>query len=355
MKWIAPPIESSLILSLVLSAVAVVVLPGDLLAEDQAPEQAAVLLTNDQVLFGSAQQEGDRIVIEQSDGAIIRMPVERVLCWGPDLQSLYQFRLDQRERPSVRTHLADARWCLNNGLYRESANELLQVHQLAPGNSEAKRLEHQLRMFTETVKTVSAEEPLDVEPVVDHVHISPLATQQFTRVIQPILMNRCGACHGHSDDSKFSLLRLPGVSRVSATMTHRNLQHVVTWIDTNDPMKSPLLDYAQRGHGGSETAPLGKSQAQAFENLAYWCSQFATAPVTPPNAAMPIPTSATISPFEQQSSDSLVIADNGSAVQASPQQPLQPEGESQPKRLPTVVDPFDPEVFNRKHHAQLRR
>ncbi|QDV69828.1 hypothetical protein Poly24_35450 [Rosistilla carotiformis] len=355
MKWIAPPIESSPLLSLLLSVVAIVALPGSLPADDQPTDQSTVLLNNDQVLFGRAQQEGDRIVIEQADGGIIRMPVDRVLCWGPNLKALYQFRLDQRDRPSIRNHLIDARWCLNNGLYRESANELMQVYELSPGNGEAQRLEQQLRLLSDNVQQVTAEEPAVAPRVADHVHISPLATQQFTRVVQPILMNRCGACHDSGSEGKFSLLRLPGISRVSASMTHRNLQHVVTWIDTSDPMKSPLLEYSQRGHGGSDEAPLGKSQASAFASLAYWCSQFAIAPPAAEPSAMPIPTSAAISPFDQQQANaSLVAVDAMPTPQQNPL-PVEPAGESQPQRLPTVVDPFDPEIFNRKHHSQRTR
>ncbi|QDS89396.1 hypothetical protein EC9_35950 [Rosistilla ulvae] len=356
MKWIAPPIEYSLILSLLLGAAATIGSPVDLWSEDPQTDRPTVLLDNDQVLFGKAKQEGDRIVIEQSDGAIIRLPVDSVRCWGPDIKSLFQFRMDQRERPSIRSHLIDARWCLNNGLYREAANELLQLYELSPENAEGKRLEQQLRTLTERVQPVSAEEPVVADKVTDHVHISPLATQQFTRVIQPILMNRCGSCHDTTDNSKFSLLRLPGVSRVSASMTHRNLQHVVSWIDTNDPLKSPLLDYAQRGHGGSDSAPLGKSQARAFESLAYWCSQFATVPAAMSNPTVPIPTSATISPFDQQSGGSLVAVESVAAADGSPSlvDPIH-DAPNQPQRLPQVIDPFDPEVFNRKHHTQLRR
>lgn len=352
MKRISPPTERSLTVSLFIGLAFALLPASETNGNEAQANQPTVLLNNDQVLFGQAHQEGDRIVIEQADGAIIRMPVERVLCWGPDLQSLYQFRLDQRERPSIRRHLTDARWCLNNSLYREAANELLQLYQLSPDNAEGKRLEQQLRTFTEKVQPVSAEAPIAAEREPDHVHVSPLATQQFTRVIQPILINRCGTCHDTGTETKFSLLRIPGISRVSSSMTHRNLQHVMTWIDTSNPLNSPLLEYAQRGHGGSDAAPLGKTQARTFESLAYWCSQFSTAAPPTQTNTPPSPSNAASSPFDRQPGAALVATD-APLQPATPAAPLQPINESQPKRLPEVIDPFDPEIFNRKHHAQL--
>ncbi|MEZ6088306.1 MAG: hypothetical protein R3C05_09835 [Pirellulaceae bacterium] len=308
----------------------------------------SVLLTNDQVLEGSARQEGDRVVIEQSDGAVIRLPIDRVLCWGPDRKSLYQYRVDQRKRPTVQDHLAEARWCLNNGLYSEAAKELLNVRRLSPENEEADQVEQQLRKATLPVQTVSAEAVAPPETVPDRAYVSAFATQQFTRVIQPILINRCGSCHDNGSTTKFTLMRLPGVSRVSSSMTHRNLQHVVEWIDTDEPLKSPLLQYAQSGHGGSDQAPLGKSQTRAFESLALWCSLFAKSSVEGLSMTQPTSTTNAISPFKQQGNEqSLSPPTHVVSANTSETDHL---NDATPRRLPEVPDPFDPEVFNRKHH-----
>ena len=324
-----------------------------------------VLLSNGQVLEGTVKQEGSRIVIEQADGSKMRIATERVLCWGPDMQALHSYRVDHRGRPNLRDHLDETRWCISHGLYREAALELLSARKLSPHNSEALRLHRRLEEAAAPVRQVAAtsEEAIaDEEPIKKFVSV--FATQHYTRYVQPILLNRCGACHDSAKPLSFTLLRLTGTSRVSAEMTHANMQRVLQWINTEAPMESPLLQYAQNPHGGAKQSPLGKTHVKALASLVDWVLLLSREQNGTRIAE--VPTSLEMSPFDRKRRDDGIQGERTAKNVAESPPELAPKssesGEKRspsninlnvPQRLPSVSDPFDPDVFNRRFHPEL--
>ena len=86
-------------------------------AVDQAKVQACVLLKNDNVLFGRARQLGEFVMVTTAAGGEVRLPRMSVACWAESIRDLYQFRVDQRGKPNLSSHLHDARWCVRYDLY----------------------------------------------------------------------------------------------------------------------------------------------------------------------------------------------------------------------------------------------
>jgi hypothetical protein len=112
--------------------------------------------------------------------------------------------------------------------------------------------------------------------------LQPTELQEFTRSIQPILINGCGsgACHGNSDRREtggFYLLR-GYEGRLSSQQTRANLAQVLKLIDKERPSQSPLLRRSILPHGGSERLPFGSADAAAVQVLSAWVRRIAPEP-----------------------------------------------------------------------------
>ncbi len=75
-----------------------------------------VLLRNDNVLFGSATQQGDYVIVQRGHGNEIRLPRGDVACWAGSIRNLYQYRVDHRPKGNLAALIKDAHWCLRYDL-----------------------------------------------------------------------------------------------------------------------------------------------------------------------------------------------------------------------------------------------
>ena len=101
-------------------------------AVNKAKTQACVLLKNDNVLFGQARQLGEFVMVTTAAGGEVRLPRVSVACWAENIRDLYQFRIDQRGKPNLRSHLRDARWCVRYDLYDLAAKEVIAARRIDP-------------------------------------------------------------------------------------------------------------------------------------------------------------------------------------------------------------------------------
>jgi hypothetical protein len=165
--------------------------------------------------------------------------------------------------------------------------------------------------------------------------------EKFAAVIQPLLLNRCGAsqCHGANGKTEFQLLRPPGGQVATRRFTQRNLYAVLQKIDTTSPETSPLLVEAQRRHGNSLTAPLDKHTQKQFEELKAWVLATSIVPAPAAPATIPASESPTLSQAELPAN----TPDTAAPPAANAEQP--------DKRF-VPRDPFDPEIFNRRFKSK---
>src|ERR1017187_6913061 len=145
----------------------------------------------------------------------------------------------------------------------EKALEQAQIAlELQPTNADAKQLvtlmERALqepKLPAQSAKTTPAKavpnRPSESEPLVD---VSFETLVAFTGKVQPILMNKCAACHTGGAGGKFQLDRV-SESGQKAT-TQRNLAAVLRQVDLDHPAISPLLVKAITRHGDAQTPPL---------------------------------------------------------------------------------------------------
>jgi len=344
-----------------------------------------ILLRDATVIEGQVTQQGETILI-LTVNARIRLPRDRVLCWADSIDGLYQYQLDHHLRNDFSSHLALAQWSLRNQFARGATEQIAAAAALRPQDPNLRYLREQLRQ-QEAMRTAGPPEPVpfdsaDVastplipagfEEAAEEKSVTrdaatdpapkspstakttqPLAADElrlFATEIQPILTNRCAmaGCHDRGSTSRWHLLTAPGLgNRISAQGTRQNYWNTLRWIDPNEPSSSPLLVRAKEAHGGISSPPLGNRDRLAIEQLQRWSESLgARAAAT----QSPLASGTSIASLPATARPSKLAPDNdpphGSSSQEHGSEGKRTEGLA-PARLPTIDDPFDPELFNR--------
>ncbi|WP_236695984.1 hypothetical protein [Rhodopirellula islandica] len=248
-----------------------------------------ILLRNDRVLRGDVQIAGESIVIRRG-GSEIRLPAKEVIGARDNLEALFELRQEwlaarTSPRPLPRA-LSAARWCVDQGLHPQAVQQLMDVYQLDPNNTEAQHLESRLRNIARPDSSDSPPSDVQqasyVETTEEHVlavsstsihenHDLPIAPPKstptdrlheevmdswllhaFTARIQPILLARCAQCHDQSlsdDAGDLQLIRPIHSSRPTRRITEANLREILKHCVPGDPAASPLVRMAQQDHG----------------------------------------------------------------------------------------------------------
>ncbi len=190
---------------------------------------------------------------------------------------------------------------------------------------------------------LGASDPPKPAPAVE-AHYSTEALQIFTRRVQPLLLNSCGAvaCHGGTTGGDFALLRPPNIGQFTAPMTRQNISQALARVDPDNPDASALLRKALEAHGGAKRPPLAGRDTPAYKTLADWVHK-----TVPKKAEEPAPTPA----FPPRPAES-----RPPAVEEKPMLPAPMESPAAVPSTapPTPVDPFDPVIFNSQYHPGRR-
>ena len=326
----------------------------------QANRRLAVLvLTDGTVLETSLKVEGGGYSVDVPGG---RQFIEssRVRFIAKDrVDAWRQLRASFQElTPDV--HLQIARWCLKNELRLQAEREALDALRLDPNRQGAKRLLQQLaedgadRFENTSLQSAVLMPPLPVAgPAAAARSLAGLrrsTTQQFVRSVQPLLSSKCATagCHGRNSQTEFQLLAVRSGS--DPRTAEQNLEAVLSQISFSEPTRSPLLKYAADSHGGQRDIPLrGRTGNLQLKTLQQWISAVA----------------ADVAPGENRESvqavaESIQMEDTAQAEQSEhaheqlrDMQAADREFLAEAKRSQRH-DPFDPAVFNRRHHAKAQ-
>jgi hypothetical protein len=337
--------------------------------EQKSPGRPCVLLKNDNVLFGQAHQFGEFIIIRTGPNDELKLPRAQVACWAKSLADLYRYRLDHRSSGDLKTHLIDARWCLQYELYVEAAKELEAAKSLSPDHREVLLLEGLLQRRSQPTVT----QTIPVAPVTtttflqesasyedgpndngDANRVDPRTLKGFASHVQLTLINKCGRCHNQDSELDWRLTMPSSGSRPTARITRENLTAVLRFVDRANPDQSPLLIMGTSPHGGGD-APLKIRNAKAIEALKRWLAfagrsahqgrlgkidrprqPSSEAPVEPIASIAQVSYTSDVRPNVNQPNAALPVSSSKES--------------NHPKRLPTVANPFDPSLFNRRFH-----
>ena len=273
-------------LSILLSGV----IQGLCIAQDSGTELRAtpndnssgiLVLADGKVLDGHFLPRPDGYEVEVQGG---RMFIEsaRVRFIARDFEDAYQRMRASFSELTPQSHMELARWCLTNKRTDLARREVLDALHKDPNRIDAQRLLQSLIQQSEQSAKSSGGSGLSEFPSLARpagpvpearslAGLSRSVAQDFTRHIQPILMNKCSnaGCHGVRTTSSFQLTSSHRGTSVS--IAERNLAAVMKQIDLSRPSSSPLLS-ALEGNHANTSAPLfrGRSGALQMKTLRDW-------------------------------------------------------------------------------------
>jgi len=355
----------------------VVLCAGTLAQADQpqlAPQPGVLVLRNGRVLSGEIMSLGDRYLVTSRGRDELVVPVDSVEIQGDSLEDAYQKkRAALAAACSSDQHLALADWCLRYDLTAAAAEQLAAAKQRDPDNPAVAQFERRLRIATRTTPPTpeprapvrTGLSPADLDQFIRQ--LPPTTVERFTTVVQPLLINRCGAsgCHGANCNSSFRLNH-PSWSRIlPRRFTQQNLYSTMQHVDKSTPDNSRLLEMATAAHGTCQKPSFQARDADQLKLLVDWVAGCAGNRAPPPNVGSP--DALLMQPRGSQPPPATAAAANGVAgppqnaaspppaasepvrIDAQPASHTTASGPSEPAGEP---DPFDPAVFNRRY---LRR
>ena len=339
-----------------------------------APEVGVLALKNGQVLEGAITRAGDYYVVSQGEGSELKLNANEVELCCASLLEAYEFKASRVTSFSAKSRLDLAKWCLRQGLIDQCGEQLAAAEHMEPTNPQVADLKTRLKLIQETPQPVPTGAAMGtaVAEVENALRGLPRGSaEKFAAVIQPILLNRCGAnqCHGPNAKSEFRLLRPPPGQIVSRRFTQRNLYASLKFLDRAHPENSPLVLMPQQRHGSALAAVFDKHSSNQLLELMSWAKLTAGAPLGAQSSTAPA-APATITPVNATLSQPNAKASNSAAQEGrEPSDPTEAapvstrvmrpalDGEPTPRpknapQQPEFRDRFDPEIFNRKYHAK---
>lgn len=358
-----------------------------------APQKGVLLLRSGQVIAGTITPAGDYYLVSLPHGEI-RVPSGKVDAVCRDLDDAYKHKKSRVELGKAADHVALADWCLQNGLLELADRELSYALAADATFPRIRLVERRLEMARrEATPAMARAKPAQSGPTNEELDrmirgMAPGTVEQFTSTIQPLLVNTCTAsgCHLPQTGAKMHLMRVPANSPPSRRTTQRNLYSVWRQIDLANPAASPLLTAPLEQHGNAKAAMFSDHEAEQYRLLANWVSELSRGrkPSQPASVAKPSSTllqtmppaagrgatpaagakkadrTSNGKPQESAADIDLVSYDEASegADQSTGDDPPsagKPKKRQPPKPLEIdfePVDPFDPEIFNRRYHPR---
>lgn len=353
-----------------------------LLVASAAPAEV-VLLHNGAVFEGAVERTPDAVVVE-GEGSYFRLRAAEVAIVAESTVAAYEWKRGQIGKGGLTAidHLELADWALLNRLWPQAARELLDARQLAPSSQRLalleRRLDEALRLEALGAAPKPSERPL---PTPGEASPGPAlgallpegALEQYTRRIQPVLLNGCATsgCHGADPAGGFAFDVAPLRGYGDVRSTQRNLQLTLKLINLSQPAESKLLKLARGPHAGV-TPISGQRRDDILQRLTAWIDNIAAhnAPLTSdplasdgasgaaaPLAAQPTNRLAetTPPPGEPPLEDLAESADGSAAepdweaiVAAAHARPAEVKHGVQLERV-GPRDEFDPAVFNARY------
>lgn len=338
--------------------------------------QQLVVLRNGNILRGSVERAGDHWrVVSAGTELYLRTAEVDFLCESID--GAYQQYRERLAPPSAVGHMQLAAWCVRHELWEAAGSELAAARQLEPNHPRLVILEQTAAHLQQAAQTKrptpisSAEKSSETATPtgLNTASVTELpegALEDFTRRIQPILVNNCttSGCHRVDGPEQFQLNRdlLHGMANRRSTM--RNLVATLHLLNAESPLGSDLLALASAAHAGMESPPLPVHQPELRRRLEEWV--LLVTGKNPPEAASPDtavqfaigsePRSGEVTPATAATmggaESKVVPASYEEGLLSAPVTP-------KPLRVGVKLkawlprDEFDPEIYNRRYAKEL--
>jgi hypothetical protein len=249
-----------------------------------------VLLQHGNVLHGFVKPHADRVTITLDKGNEVTVPNRQVLTIGKSMESLYTFQVRAIRKWGTGEHWHLAHWCIQNGLLDQAIEHYIELEKSAADSAKFKQLDLQLRQalladakvqkalqeqgIPNPVAPASYEEETSAAANAPAAADGSSASKPIARIVpgylrrgfqtevMPIVVSRCGqsGCHGMLSKSDFQIFQ--PVGEQAASISQRNLDALMAFVDHDDPEQTSLIQYAIRPHGSQRNPSLQASREE---------------------------------------------------------------------------------------------
>lgn len=359
MRWQSTTLTTVIVLSLLAVELRAQSAPPS--TDGQQNESTLVLLSGE-VIQGEVSQLDDRYLVVLPTGRIF-VPVSNVEVVCKSMAEAYRFRRSKMGQGQAQDHAELAQWCQRHGLDSEAQEQLQIAKRLDPNHPIVGLVERRLTVAKRSPKATSTEEtPTEPTPqqLADFAAGLPYGTvETFTRVVQPLLINRCATagCHTDRSDNEFRLERSRPGTPLGQTSTHRNLLATLKLVDSTAPEQCELLRPTKCPHRLSTDAVLSLSKTGQYRFLVAWVSLLAqrtaglaSAPVV---ARQKLPSTIRTGPAESPDLQAEPVGGESLADRATKaiETPVTDtvDDSVMPAAHVQSADPFDPALFNSRY------
>ena len=353
----------SAIITLILTAVATASQPS------LTPQTGVLILRNGQVLHGEITRAGDYYVVTLGPTSEVRLQASEVEIACRTLDEAYVHRLQRLDPTSQKQRIALAEWCLRNAMLDQAQEQLELAEGQGAEHPQLKSIRQRLEFARQPKPEFAPHRPTTNIATVGSEQLEKAlrdlpdgSVEKFSAVIQPILLNRCGAnqCHGPLAKSDYQLLRPAPGQVANQRFSQRNLYSTLRFINRDDPLGSPLLIMPQRRHGGASGPIFDERTRGQLEELSAWVAMTVAKPPPPAPPQKIDPNGALLSAGHRpqvagKAADSTVTnpasetdASRAKTGVAEPVKPQEPKAGADAEGAYVPRDPFDPEIFNRR-------
>ncbi|MEW4487578.1 hypothetical protein AB1L42_05820 [Thalassoglobus sp. JC818] len=372
----AAHIPKALVTSIVKSiAFAVVILAIASTSSAQQFPTGVIVLNNGQVLSGVIGEVPGGYGV-QMNGAFHVITTPQIDVVAASMEDAYRVKRERVPNPTVEDHMILARWCLLHGLLEEAQSEVARARILDPLREDSREMLSNVDQQLAD-RSRKAAKPKIIQTGDGFIELDERSTagllkeshQEFIRKIQPLLLNKCGNAHCHGEVSptgfKLTAIRSRGTAG-NRLQNHANLLAVIDQINFDNPQASPLL--IAPTHVGTGHPPVYSSTSNSqFVSIQQWVLEVALsgeidrkrlAAKADPVANQP--RYLHFGPQAQQASHEAVVSDKEPRLLPQPLQSSEMSQQSEveqtsAKKRSTSIDPFDPEIFNRRVHGAPSR
>lgn len=244
-----------------------------------------LVLTGGKTLRGDIgmTQNGYLVALGPNTG---RMFISEQIVWftATSIQEAYR-KLEKRSGDlSASGHVELARWCAEQGLYKQARSNLEQALRLDPASHSARLLAKAIGKQLSRLRQTSRAQLVRKQPAghrASRVLTEEQLTRQFVARIQPLLINSCASvgCHGQRSPNSFQLTNVVPGQSVARSVTQSNRAVAESFIDVTDPKRSPLLTTVRDSRHSAVSPPLfpGPSGQRQRRLLASWVEEVARA------------------------------------------------------------------------------
>jgi len=336
---------------------------------DEAKAPVVLVLLKGRVIRGHIRARGDGYDIQQPSG---RMFVGSSQIWvmAKDLTEAHRKIKDSIQLITPDVNIWLAKWCSRQQMWGTARQELLDALHQDPHRDEARRLLAQVELAQKNAasptgrrKSTAVDDVVRTGVAMPRRALGGLpkpVAQDFTRQIQPLLVNACAGCHKANSEHAFVLVSTKRGS--TPAIAEQNLAAILNQLTTTDVSRSPLLQKAFTAHGGLNVAPLRGRMAESHQRKLTSWSALAISHVGRRSSGHQSqiaartrrlrqqPTAETLRPVGFESAGNLIedIDPHGVSRDRERQKPqLLADAAKRNRR-----DPFNPKTFNQRYRHQ---